>query len=271
MFSWLNRKLPLPAFSAGNPGKGTSIRVGFANAQRNWSEEADALESLCAVLAARETKFKRGETHLELENGLIARPQFVVLRPRDDQTVNTITTVEINHPVLCPQGTFEYQHAVGSTVADSLQKGFQSWADVDLPVFMDALGNKPPTYPALQLGGPNNPEAAGKRREVIFGPIAHYVADKATSTEGGHDFCPCCLFTNTHEAFLDQVQNEEFHGIRLFASRDAKGVAQADCRINGLPWDPGAAALLKYIATWPNRGFELRKQFVVIRTPASTR
>ena len=51
---------------------------------------------------------------------------------------------------------------------------------------------------------------------------------------------------------------------RLFASRDSESVAQADCRINGVDWAPGISALLKYVATWPNRGFEYRKQFVAI-------
>ena len=56
------------------------------------------------------------------------------------------------------------------------------------------------------------------------------------------------------------------NGIRLFATRNAEGVTQADCRINGIDWPPGVAALLKYVATWPDRGLEYRKQFVAIRT-----
>ena len=48
--------------------------------------------------------------------------------------------------------------------------------------------------------------------------------------------------------------------------RNAEGSAEADCRVNGVDWPAGKAALLKYVATWPERGFEYRKQFVAIRT-----
>ena len=87
-------------------------------------------------------RFAREDGRLEFNNGLIVRPQFVKLQPRDDGLVHTITTIEINHHSLCPRGTFEYQHSVGPSVEDSLRKGFAKWADTDLPVFMDALQEK---------------------------------------------------------------------------------------------------------------------------------
>ena len=76
--------------------------------------------------------------------------------------------------------------------------------------------------------------------------------------------CPLCLSLT---AFRDHLQANEFCGIRLFASRDANGEAVADCRINGVDWAPGQAELLKYVATWPDRGFEYRKQYVAICLP----
>ena len=255
----MDRKPPLPAISSANPGQGTSIRVGFSNALRGWAVEADTLATLAVVLEKRGMKFRRGETYLELENGLIARPQFVRLQPQDDESVNTITTIEINHPVLCPRGTFEYQHAVGGTLDDSLQKGFIKWADSDLPVFIDAIQEKFVTCTWLLLD-------VARRRQVVFGPPVHGANRDVFDAGEAHNFCPCCLFTNALDAFRDQIQGDEFHGIRLFATRDAKGAALADCRINGIDWPPGVAALLKYIATWPDRGLEYRKQFVAIRT-----
>ena len=48
--------------------------------------------------------------------------------------------------------------------------------------------------------------------------------------------------------------------------RDGKGKAQADCRVNGSDWEKGAEALRHYVATWPEAGFEMRKQYVVLHT-----
>jgi hypothetical protein len=39
---------------------------------------------------------------------------------------------------------------------------------------------------------------------------------------------------------------------------------QADCRVNGEDWLAGADALRAYVATWPDRGLETRKQYVLI-------
>jgi hypothetical protein len=42
---------------------------------------------------------------------------------------------------------------------------------------------------------------------------------------------------------------------------------QADCRVNGEDWSAGAEALRAYVTRWPDRGFEFRKQYVVIQSP----
>jgi hypothetical protein len=79
------------------------------------------------------------EGQLDLANGLTLRPQLVSLKVRETDSVSTVSTIEVNHAELCPQGTFEHQHAIGSTLSESLETGFNGWADIDLPVFMDAL------------------------------------------------------------------------------------------------------------------------------------
>jgi hypothetical protein len=266
MFNWLKRKSILPAFSSANPGKGTWVRVAFSNGERSWSEKADSLGALAAVLEGRGIGFRRGDGHLELENGLIARPQFVHLQPRDDGSVQTATTLEINHPTLCPGGTFEYQHSLGSTAGDSMNKGFVGWVDVDLPVFMDALRDKFETCSAMLWDAPASGSSAARKRQAILGPPVHCVTKQVDEAGGAHNFCPCCLLTNCFEAFADQMQGDEFYGIRLYAMRNVDGHAEADCRVNGVEWSAGKEALLKYVATWPDRGFEYRKQFVAIRS-----
>jgi len=84
---------------------GSSVRSAFANGQHSWEEEADALVSLAKVLQARGVAFEQQEGQLDLANGLTLRAQFVSVQPRENGTVSTTSTIEINHPELCPQGT----------------------------------------------------------------------------------------------------------------------------------------------------------------------
>jgi Family of unknown function (DUF6348) len=101
---------------------------------------------------------------------------------------------------------------------------------------------------------------------MVLGPTVHMATKDATHTSGPHDFCPCCLLTSSFGAFTQQLEADRFFGIRLFATRDQDGVIQADCRIDGVDWPSGAEALSKYVATWPDRRLEYRKQFVAFRT-----
>lgn len=52
--------------------------------------------------------------------------------------------------------------------------------------------------------------------------------------------------------------------------RDADGTPQADCRVNGENWEPGAQALREYARTWPEAGFEFRNQSVIWQTVSET-
>jgi hypothetical protein len=104
---------------------------------------------------------------------------------------------------------------------------------------------------------------------VLFGPVAHQAAREATEEEE-HPFCPCCLFTNTWDAYKPQIESDGVYGLRLYAARDTQGEVQADCRVNGQDWPAGAEALRAYVAQWPDRGFEFRKQYVVIQSPPET-
>jgi hypothetical protein len=195
MLSWL-RPLPVrPPFSAGNPGQGTTLRAGFSTAARNWEESADVLQCLAGVLRSRGVKLKQGKERLDLENGLILRPQFVNLQPFDDGSVRTTSTIEINHLALCPAGTFEYQHCAGDTVRHSLEKGFVGWADMDLPVFVDALSGKPGQCMELRLSEVKWP----RRRQILLGPPVRMARQSAVDSAETHEFCSCCLLTRSFE------------------------------------------------------------------------
>jgi hypothetical protein len=44
----------------------------------------------------------------------------------------------------------------------------------------------------------------------------------------------------------------------------------APYRLNGEDYEPGATALKTYVATWPEAGFEFRKQYVILQTIEAT-
>ena len=57
-----------------------------------------------------------------------------------------------------------------------------------------------------------------------------------------------------------------YGGHDLFELTD--GQMQADFRVNGIDYPAGAAALVRYAQSWPDRGLEYRKQYVCIQTRA---
>ena len=137
----------------------------------------------------------------------------------------------------------------------------------DLPVFLDAIEQKPKHCTLLQFEIPGDGTVGPRKRRVVLGPIAHLVNRSAEKLkeEEAHPFCPCCLFTRTAGVLKQRVSDDRFYGIRLFATRDPDGVSEADCRLNGENWEPGKAALTDYVNSWPDLGFEFRKQFVIVQ------
>jgi hypothetical protein len=82
----------------------------------------------------------------------------------------------------------------------------------------------------------------------------------------GHPFCPCCLLTNSFEAFRSLIEDDGFYGLRLFAARGGDDKPMADCRVNGDDWEEGAQALRAYANLWRPAGIEFRKQYVVLQS-----
>jgi hypothetical protein len=104
---------------------------------------------------------------------------------------------------------------------------------------------------------------------VVHGPTARWVADAdAQPDDPGHPFCPCCMLQETFEALQPVLLDDAPHGVRLFAMRHADGSVDADCRVDGDDFPAGVEALRDYAASWPGRGAEFRKQYLVMRTLA---
>ncbi|KAG1601977.1 hypothetical protein G6F45_014296 [Rhizopus arrhizus] len=68
------------------------------------------------------------------------------------------------------------------------------------------------------------------------------------------------------DAFDELLRARPLLAIRRFASRDAEGLCEADCRVNGHDFAAALPLLRAYAASWPQAGLEFRKQYGVIRT-----
>ncbi len=250
-----------------NPGRGPTIRAAFKNDQESWDDSADLVELLTAVLTERAHTVTRDGGCVRLSSGLVLRPQVVSFEPEHPKGVQTSSTIEFSHPVMDGRALFEYQHSHGPDLQSSFRSGFDLWAQLDLATILDALGETPTASQYMIKEWPaSETRARPFKRRLVLGPTAHWVADGKRGEDEAHPFCPCCLFTSSFEAFLPLLETDRFFGIRFFALRDSHGDAQADCRVDGEDFEPGRLALLKYVETWPARGFEFRKQYVVMQT-----
>ena len=285
MFSWFRRKSAAPkpkpaaipekpALCKGNPGIGVEAQVAFANGSRTWNESVNLLKLATKVLGHHGHRVTQHDGWLEHgESGLILQPQLVSMQPLDGGGVHTLTTININHRVMCPDGVFEYQHATDDNMEESICSGFDQWTQVDFPVFLDALQDKLGQCMAMEMTFPANDGVPARTRRGVLGPVAHLrqgsaAADgvEGSSDEKDHPFCACCFFTRTYEAFKSLIESDGFYAIRFYGARDNTGEPQADCRVNGEDWEEGARAIREYVGTWPDAGLEFRKQTVILQT-----
>ena len=278
------RKKTAPPLCKSNPGICVEGKVALTRGDRSWTEEFNTVTLAASALQAYGFVVRAEKTWLVHEDsGFILLPQLVELQPLEDGGMRSVTTIQTNHPGQAPDGLFEFQHSTGNSSADSIRKGFDQWVQVDFPPLIDALRPKPQACTMLEMAFPAKDGAPARVRRAVLGPVMHYMASPSTNNEGSfptadtleqeaagdaHPFCPCCLLTKSFEAFRELIVGDGFHGLRLYAMRDAEGTAQADCRVNGDDWEKGAQALRDYVKTWPDAGFEFRKQYVVVHSLA---
>jgi hypothetical protein len=256
---------PLP----GNPGAGAEAQIEFSTGDRSWTEEVNLVDLLARVLQERGYAVTPHETWLEHpDSGFVLLPQLVAFQPLEQGGVRTVTTIQTHHRRLVPDGVFEYQHAAGDTIENAIRSGLDQWVQTDFVALLETLRPRPETCTTLEMEFPETGGKPARLRRAILGPVAHFMANPPP--EGGaeeeHPFCPCCLLTNTFQAFKDLLEDDAFCGLRFFAARDDDGEPQADCRVSGEDFEPGAEALREYVRTWPGEGYEFRKQYVVLQT-----
>ena len=269
MFGFFKRKsAPAPEQIASNPGIGTEAMTTFTNGSRTWTEKFNLIDLAARAFRNRGYPICNEKTWLHhTASGYQILPLFVSMEPTDNGSVHTTTTIQVNHPTLAPRGVFEYQHSFGDNIADSIAKGFDQWLQTDFVTLLEASRDEHGTCMTLEMEFPEQDGRPAGIRRAILGPVAHY-AQNPPKIEEEHPFCPCCMLTRSFEAFKQYLEGNDFVGIRFYAARDENGDPQADCRVNGDDWEDGAEALRFYVSSWPDAGFEFRKQYVVLRSAA---
>ena len=239
------RKRPAPSLCRSNPGIGVEAKVSFANGLRTWTEQVNLVGLAEDAFKKRDYSVVNETTWLRhSDSHFMILPQIVEIHPLDKGGVRTVTTMQVNHPELSPDGVFEFQHSTGDNVADSISRGFDQWLQMDFVPLLDALRPKPEACTVLEMALPAKDGRPARVRRAVLGPVAHFrqkppsQGEKESPKE--HPFCPCCLLTKTFEAFRTFLEGDGFYGLRLFAARDAEGTPQADCRVNGEDWEKGA-------------------------------
>ena len=265
MFNWLKLNSSPPPLCQENPGKGIELDLAFADNNKNWIEHLNLVECLADILRFRGYKLKQHKSYIKLDSGFLLQPQIVAFYPLDDGGIRTVTTININHNLLISQGFFEYQHSAGDDFRESIVKGFEGWIDTDLVVLLDVQQQELKNSTLLTINFPEEETKTPFERKIILGFPSHF-CDHSIVTEEEHPFCPCCLFTNSSDAFVQQVESTNFYAIRLFVMRDLTGKIDADCRVNGEDWELGKQALIKYARYWRDRGMEFRKQYIIIHS-----
>jgi hypothetical protein len=256
-----------PRLKETNPGRGCQGKVTVV---RNGQQSAELLnlpDQLAGLLSAKGHSIIRREWWLELaENHFAVLPQLVEYNS-SESGIQTLTTIQINHPSLVAEGVFEFQHSFGPTIQESIIKGFEQWYELDFVAFQDALLAKPKTCTTMEMSFPGTADMPAFHRRAVLGPVGHYMTNPSVARGAeGHPFCPCCFFTNTFAAFKELIQDRGFYALRFFGARGVDGSPQADCRVNGGDSPSGAEAVRAYVKSWPGTGYEFRKQYVLLHS-----
>ena len=248
---------------------GSEFTAAFTNGERTWTDSVNLVKALAECLSGAGLCPKVRKDWLELPNGLTLLPQLSNMVPLEDGGVQTSTTIQIAHSTVIPSPVFEYQHSTGDSLATSVSNGFTQWMNLDLPVLTDALLETPEQSMAIVMPVQKNNGETHYRR-VLLGPLSHYQQtpeDAAPSLESEHPpQCPCCFFRSLVDDMQEQLNAEDFIAVRFYAMLNSQGEPEADCRLNGVDWEPGKQALVRYVNSWPDRGFEFRKQYGIIQT-----
>lgn len=243
-------------------------RLAFDQIWQATQHAADLASSFSLALDAAGIRHQREPQHLSLANGLLIKLQAHESQQINPQKWRISVRIQVRHPSTFVNILGDYQHALGANEAAALVEAWQQWLTQDYPVLDDLTKTQPESCTLIDLSTQADSavtQTSNLKRQVLLGPVAH-LKSKETEIVEEHPFCPCCLFTASLQSLHELLQESTCYGIRFFVARDASGKISLDCRVNGEPFAAAQPLLEEYAASWPDRGLEFRKQFIVIRS-----
>ena len=247
----------LPSKIKDSPGVGVDGKCAFTNGIDTWEENFNLLDNLKSVFDNNKIQYSSTGDFIIVDT-IFFKPEIVGIQPLENRDVRTITIISYFHQNLITSGSFEFQHSVGSNINESVNKGFNDWFLYDFPVIIESILEKQKHCTTMLLKFEN------RSRKIFLGPVMHLRKNKNNEKEE-HPFCQCCFITNNFQNFEKYLKDSNFYGIRMYSFRDQDGQINADCRINGFDHELGKKSLIEYVKTWPDLGFEVRKQYVVLK------
>jgi len=150
-----------------------------------WDDESDvarlgaqrALENLGYAVTLDDTWIEHAESGFRFRAKLL---DYVTL---DDGEIRTVTVIQSVHPTLVPDGVFEYQHSKGDTLENSVQEGYELWAQIDLVVLLDALRDEPEECTILKTSFPERDGMAALHRRMVLGPLQRMATRESSQTD----------------------------------------------------------------------------------------
>jgi len=257
-----------PSLASENPGVGVKLKLQKTSGDFQIINLADILES--AFINKGYEVVNEGLCIRIVGTDFIVTPTSVKVAPKGNGW-STTTTIQVDSQLAFQKPIFEFQHESADQPIQSILKGFQNWIDYELSVLLDVIEENPENSAGVAFRWQTAKGA--EVRKVTFGPIIWFRMQPNNSIlePTGHLFCRCCMYNDKRisGALAELLRSERVYGIKLFAFRDQDGMTSADCRVNGVAYNPGKSALLEYAKQWAQNGSEYRKQYLSFHTVSS--
>ena len=254
----MHKKITILAEKLNNRKFSNFLNVEHTKDDETWHEQVNLIECLSDTLTEYDIPHQKFDNFITIGDDIYLQPDFIEFSFMNETVMKTSTKIDVFHQTHFPDGIFEYQHSFAPSIKHSITIGFSKWVELDLITILDALNG---THNLTNYS--INTKDGERKRLMTFGAVSHYT-DIESNEDEEHAFCPCCLFTNSVDAFKELLNDDAIFGIRFFVSRDKKGQISVDCRVNGLDFDLAKPLLMDYAQKWSDRGFEFRKQYVFI-------
>lgn len=165
-------------------------------------------------------------------------------------------SVVLYHPRYFPTGLADNFVGFGTDEVDTSANGARVYVEGVLPTVLEALeGCYDPGLDLYMIDG-------GTHWHTITGPLQL----QGAWTPRRHEL-PFAYWVRQLQPLLpEHLQEQPFHWIKLYASRQADGEFIGECRLDNQPWQAGLQVIERDVASWPADGeFAGIKQFMLFR------